>query len=282
MNHNHISYKLSLDKNIIVNRLGFGAMRITGQGIWGEPSDRNTAIAVLRRAIELGINFIDTADSYGPEVSENLIAEALYPYPDDLVIATKGGLTRPGPGRWVVNGDPKHLRAACEASLKRLKLEQITLYQLHRIDPKVPLADQIGVLKNLRDEGKIKYIGLSEVTVDEIKLINTMVPITSVQNKYNLIQRQSEDVLAYCTKEKIIFIPWAPLTIGNAGSTLDLIAKKIGATPTQVVLAWLLQKSDYMLPIPGTGNIAHLEENAKAAFLTLDENTINTLNHVME
>lgn len=277
------SMQLTLSKNIVVNRLGFGAMRITGQGIWDEPSDRNAAIALLRRAVELGINFIDTADSYGPEVSENLIAEALYPYPDDLVIATKGGLMRPAPNQWIINGDPKYLRAACEASLKRLKLEQITLYQLHRIDPKIPVADQVGVLKNLQIEGKIKHIGLSEVSLDQLKLINNMVPIISVQNKFNLLQRQSEDVLEYCTKKNIAFIPWAPLNIGylaKAGSVLELIAKKMDAKPMQVVLAWLLQKSSCMLAIPGTSNISHLEENAKAILLTLDDNTINTLNTI--
>jgi pyridoxine 4-dehydrogenase len=283
MKKNHESHKLSLSKNTIVNRIGYGAMRITGKDIWGEPSDRNEVIAVLRRAIELGINFIDTADVYGPYISEILIAEALYPYPDDLVIATKGGLMRPGSKQWIANGDPKHLRAACEGSLKRLKLEQIILYQLHRIDANVPLTDQIGVLQDLQTEGKIKHIGLSEVSLEELKLIKTLVPVTSVQNKFNLLQRQSEDVLEYCTRENIVFIPWAPLTVGQfayPGSVLELMAKKIGAKPMQVILAWLLQKSSCMLPIPGTTNLLHLEENAKSAFLTLDDDIINTLDTI--
>lgn len=263
-----------------VYRLGFGAMRLTGNGVWGEPANHAEAISVLKRVLDLGINFIDTADSYGPEVSEKLIAEALYPYPNDLVIATKGGLVRPGPNQWVENGNPKHLRATCEGSLKRLRIEQIPLYQLHRIDPKVTLEDQIGALKDLQQEGKIRHIGLSEVNVKQIKAVRNMINIVSVQNKYNLVERQSEDVLKYCTQEKIAFIPWFPLATGNLakpGSILTRLAKKLEAQPGQVALAWLLKKSPVMLPIPGTSSIKHLEENTDAALLKLDAQMMKEL-----
>lgn len=283
MGHQQLMTKLTLNQSLTVNRLGFGAMRITGPGIWGEPIDRAEAIRVLRRAIELGINFIDTADSYGPFVSEQLIAEALYPYPADLVIATKGGLMRPEASQWIVNGNPLHLRAACEASLKRLKLERIELYQLHRIDPNVALAEQIGVLQDLQTEGKINQIGLSEVNLDQLKHINNIIPLASVQNKYNLLHRQSEDVLQYCTRHHIAFIPWAPLTLNhlaNAESPLAIISQQLNVTPTQIVLAWLLHKAPCMLPIPGTSKVAHLEENFIAAALSLDNNTIQILNNI--
>jgi pyridoxine 4-dehydrogenase len=257
-----------------VYRLGFGAMRITGKGIWGEPRDRTEAIAVLRRAVDLGVNFIDTADSYGPAVSEQLIAEALYPNPEELVIATKAGFERPGPDRWTTNGRPEHLRAAAEGSLRRLKVEWIDLFQLHRIDSKVPLADQLGALIQLQEEGKIRYIGLSEVSVADIERARAMVPIVSVQNRYSLTDRQHEAVLAHCTREGLAFLPWNPLAVGKlagSGSPLTRVAQRLGATPAQVALAWLLKRSPVMLPIPGTGNVAHLEENMGAASLVLSE-----------
>jgi len=263
-----------------VTRLGFGTMRITGNGIWGEPADRAEAVRVLRRAIQLGINFIDTADSYGPGVSEDIIAEALYPYPADLVIATKGGFERPGPDRWVENGRPEHLRSACEGSLRRLRLGRIDLYQLHRIDPKVPVEDQLGTLKALQAEGKIKHIGLSEVSVGQIKHAQTIVPIVSVQNRYNVADRGSEDVLKYCEKEKMGFIPWFPLAAGQlsgGNSPIHHVAEQLKATPSQVALAWLLSRSPAILPIPGTSKVEHLEEDIAAASLKIDENKMQEL-----
>jgi pyridoxine 4-dehydrogenase len=263
-----------------VTRLGFGAMRITGDGIWGEPPDRAKAIRVLRRAVELGIDFIDTADSYGPRVSEEIIAEALHPYPSQLVIATKGGFDRPGPNRWVENGKPEHLREACEGSLRRLRLDQIALYQLHRIDPKVPAEDQLGTLKELQREGKIKHIGLSEVNVGQIQHAQTIVPIVSVQNRYSLTDRGSEDVLKYCEKQKMGFIPWFPLAAGKLArpdSPINQAAARSKATPSQVALAWLLWRSPVMLPIPGTSSVEHLEENVAAAGLKIDENDLRAL-----
>ena len=263
-----------------ITRLGFGAMRITGGGVWGEPADRAEAVRVLRRAVELGINFIDTADSYGPHVSEEIIAEALYPYPADLVIATKGGFDRPGPDKWVENGKPDHLRSACEGSLRRLRLDQIALYQLHRIDPKVPVEDQLGTLKDLQAQGKIKHIGLSEVSVRQIQHARTIVPIVSVQNRYSIADRGSEDVLEYCEKEKMGFIPWFPLGAGRvvgSGSPISHVAARLKATPSQVALAWLLARSPVMLPIPGTSKVKHLEENVAAAELEIDANTMQEL-----
>ena len=263
-----------------VHRLGFGAMRLTGKGIWGEPSDPQECIAVLRRAVELGITLIDTADSYGPNVSERFIAEALHPYPNDLVIATKAGFQRPGPSKWVEDGRPEHLRAACEGSLRRLKLERIDLFQLHRIDPKVALQDQIGALLDLQRECKIGHIGLSEVTVGEIEAVRRMTPVASVQNRYNLADRNSEDVLDYCTRENIAFIPWFPLATGDLakwGSPLARAAAKLDAQPAQVALAWLLRKSPVMLPIPGTSNVKHLEENTAAALLDVDDSIMGQL-----
>lgn len=263
-----------------VHRLGFGAMRLTGKGIWGEPPDRQECIAVLRRAVELGITLIDTADSYGPKVSERFIAEALHPYPNDLVIATKAGFQRPGPDEWVEDGRPQHLRAACEGSLHRLKLERIDLLQLHRIDPKVALQDQIGALLDLQHEGKIRHVGLSEVTVRQIEAVRRMTPVASVQNEYNLGYRKSEDVLNYCTRENIGFIPWSPLATGdlaNPGGPLARAPAKLDAQPAQVALAWLLRKSPVMLPIPGTSNVKHLEENTAAALLDLDDSIMDEL-----
>ena len=255
-----------------VHRLGFGAMRLTGRGIWGEPRDAREAIAVLRRAVELGVNLIDSADSYGPEVSERLIAEALYPYPRGLVIATKAGLERPGPDQWKPNGRPEHLRAACDGSLRRLRLERIDLYQLHRIDPAVPFADQLGTFRRLQEEGKIRHIGLSEVSVAEIEGARKIVPIISVQNRYSPSDRQHDSVLDYCEREAIAFLPWNPLGAGavlRRGRALAKVAARVHATPAQVALAWLLRRSPAMLPIPGTSRVQHLEENVGAALLEL-------------
>lgn len=267
--------------DIEINRLGFGAMRITGEGIWGEPENPEEAKAVLRRALELGINMIDTADSYGPDVSERLIGEALSPYPEDVLIATKGGLVRPGPGNWQTNGRPEHLREACEGSLKRLNLETIDLYQLHRIDPEVPAEESLGILSELRDEGKIRHIGLSEVGVEEIKNAQEIIPIVSVQNRYNLTNRGSEEVLDYCEQEGIGFIPWFPLATGKLtedGGPLDEISDRHGARPSQVALAWLLHRSPVILPIPGTSSVAHLEENAAGAEIKLSDEEVAELN----
>jgi pyridoxine 4-dehydrogenase len=266
--------------NLAVHRLGFGAMQLTGPGVWGEPADRAQAIAVLRRAVELGINLIDTADSYGPYVSEELIREALHPYPKGLVIATKAGLARTGPGRWVPLGRPEYLRQECEMSLRRLGLERIDLFQLHRIDPKVPVDDQFGVLRDLQKEGKIRHVGLSEVNVAEIDAARRIVTVATVQNQYNLAYRNSEDALDYCTRKNIGFIPWFPLATGDLAKPhgiLTKIAKRFGATPAQVALAWLLKKSPAMLPIPGTSKLEHLEENAAAALLDLGESAMEEL-----
>jgi aryl-alcohol dehydrogenase-like predicted oxidoreductase len=263
-----------------VHRLGFGAMQLTGPGVWGEPDNRAEAIAVLRGAIELGINLIDTADSYGPYVSEELIREALHPYPNGLVIATKAGLARTGPSRWIPLGRPEYLRQECEMSLRRLGVERIDLFQLHRIDPKVPADDQFGVLRDLQKEGKIRYVGLSEVNVAEIEAARRIVPIATVQNQYNLAYRNSEDVLDYCTRKNIGFIPWFPLATGDLAKphgTLIKIAKVLGATPAQVALAWLLKKSPVMLPIPGTSKVKHLEENAAAVLMNLDDSIVEEL-----
>ena len=264
----------------VANRLGFGAMRLTGPGIWGEPDDPDQARAVLRRALELGMTLIDTADSYGPEVSERLIGEALYPYPEGLIIATKAGFERSGPGQWHVNGRPEHLRAACEGSLRRLRIERIDLYQLHRIDRNVPLDDQLGALADLQREGKIRHIGLSEVSVGQIRRVREAVEIVSVQNHYNLAERRAEDVLDVCEDEGLGFIPWFPLAAGDLsepGGPLDRAARALDATPSQVALAWLLRRSPAMLPIPGTGSVAHLEENMAAASLELPDDVFDEL-----
>jgi aryl-alcohol dehydrogenase-like predicted oxidoreductase len=263
-----------------VVRLGYGAMQIPGPGVWGEPRDHDEVIRVLRRALELGVTFIDTADSYGPEVSERLIHEALHPYPDDLVIATKAGLTRPGPNRWERNGKPEYLKAQAEKSLRLLGLERIELFQLHRIDPQVPLADQLGALVDLRAEGKIGRIGLSEVTVPEIEAARAITPIATVQNRYNLADRSAEPVLDYCEAERIGFIPWFPMATGRLagpGSPLRRIADQLAATPAQLALAWLLQRSPVLLPIPGTSTVAHLEENVASATIELTPGQIQQL-----
>jgi aryl-alcohol dehydrogenase-like predicted oxidoreductase len=263
-----------------VNRLGFGAMRLTGDGIWGEPPDPDECRRVLRRAVELEVNLIDTADSYGPEVSERLIAEALYPYPDDLVIATKGGLTRSGPNRWHPDGRPEHLREACEGSLARLRLERIELYQLHRVDPKVPLDESLGALIELRDEGKITRIGLSNVSVDQLRRARELTPIVSVQDRYNLTDRAAEDVLEECERERLGFLPWFPLSTGKLatrGGPVARLAERRSATPAQIALAWLLHRSPVMLPIPGTASVEHLEENVGAARIELSADEVQEL-----
>ena len=275
-----MSSTFTIGGDLTVNRLGFGTMRLTGAGIWGEPANRAEALAVLHRALELGINLLDTADSYGPEVAERLIAEALYPYPKGLVIATKAGFQRPGPDRWVEDGRPQHLREAVAGSLKRLRLERIDLLQLHRIDPKVPLEDQIETLVELQREGKIKHIGLSEVNVEQIEAVREITTIVSVQNRYNLIDRSSEPVLDYCTDEDLAFIPWFPLATGSLakpGGPLARAAERLKATPAQVAIAWLLQKSPVMLPIPGTSTVKHLEENVAGERLELDAATMDSL-----
>jgi pyridoxine 4-dehydrogenase len=263
-----------------VRRLGFGAMRITGPGIWGPPEDPDEARAVLRRAVELGVDFIDTADSYGPEVSENLIAEALYPYPEGLVIATKGGLRRTGPGQWPRDARPERLKECCEGSLRRLRLDRIDLYQLHSPDRKVPLEDSLGALKDLQDEGKIRHIGVSNVSLDELGRARELVDVVTVQNRYSLVDRHSEDVLDACEEAGIGFIPWFPLATGdlaNPGGPLDEVARAHDATPGQVALAWLLARSPVMLPIPGTSSVAHLEENVAARELRLSDEEVRGL-----
>jgi len=264
------TFKLGGD--LAVNRLGFGAMRITGEGIWGWPPDRENALKVLRRATGLGVDLIDTADAYGPDTSELLIAEALYPYPKGLVIATKGGLTRPGPGEWVPNCRPEHLKQAVEGSLKRLRLERIDLYQLHTVDPKVPIEESLGALKQMQDAGKIRHIGLSNVDPEEIVRARKIVPIVSVQNRYNIEDRKSENVLVYCEKENLGFLPWFPIGGGSGlkpENPVNLAAKAHGVSVYQVALAWLLARSPVMLPIPGTSSLAHLEDNVAAAKLKL-------------
>ncbi len=254
--------------DMCVRRMGFGAMRITGEGIWGEPKDRKSVHKVLHRAVELGINFIDTADSYGPDVSEELIAEALHPYPEDLVIATKGGLLRPGPGKWTPDCSPKHLRKVCEGSMKRLKVDRIDLYQLHAEDPSVPLEESIGALAELQSEGKIRHIGVSNFDTEQLERARAIAEIVSVQNLYNLAERSAETVVKACEREGLTFIPWFPLATGSlalVGGVLAEIAEAHGATPAQVSLAWLQQHSPVVLPIPGTASIAHLEENIAAS-----------------
>jgi aryl-alcohol dehydrogenase-like predicted oxidoreductase len=274
---------LTLGDELTVRRLGFGAMRITGEGIWGEPDDRDEATAVLHRAVELGVNLIDTADSYGPEVSENLIAEALHPYPDGLVIATKGGLTRSGPGAWERDARPEHLREACEGSLRRLRVDRIDLYQLHAPDPDVPYEQSVETMAALREEGKVLLVGLSNVSVEQLEQAMEIVPIVSVQNRFNLTDRSSEDVLDACQELGIGFIPWFPLATGSLaepGGPLDEIAERHEAKPSQIALAWLLARSPVMLPIPGTGSVEHLEENLAAAQIELPEEEMDELERV--
>lgn len=269
-----------LGDTIPIHRFGFGAMRITGPGIWGEPENRKEAKAVLKRAIELGINFIDTADAYGPEVSENLIAETLHPYPAGLIIATKGGLTRQGPNQWAPVGRPEYLIQCVEMSLRRLRLDHIDLYQLHRFDPRVPAEESLGALKMMQQQGKIRYIGLSEVSVEEIKRARKIVDIVSVQNQYNLIDRKWDSVLQFCEDNGIAFIPWDPIASGKlaqSGGKLEKLARIKHATPANIALAWLLKRSPVMLPIAGTSSVAHLEENLAAAPLELTDSEMDQL-----
>jgi pyridoxine 4-dehydrogenase len=270
---------LTLGGELEVRRLGFGAMRITGQGIWGPPADRQEAKAVLRRALELGVNFIDTADAYGPEVSEELIAEALHPYPEGLVIATKGGLIRPGPERWARDCSPEHLREACQASLRRLRLDRIDVYQLHAVDPGVPLEESVGALAELRDEGKIAHVGLSNVDTEELERAREIVPVVSVQNRYSVAERDSDPVLDRCERDGLAFIPWGPLRAvrEDGDGVIGRVAGAHGATELQVALAWLLARSPAMLPIPGTSSVEHLEENVAAAGLRVTEDEFGEL-----
>jgi pyridoxine 4-dehydrogenase len=268
---------ISIGGDLVVRRLGFGAMRITGDGIWGDPPDLDQARAVLRRAVDLGVNFIDTADSYGPDISEQLIADALYPYPDDLVIATKGGLLRPGPDRWDADGRPAHLREACEGSLRRLRLDQIPLYQLHRPDPGVPLAESVGALAQLKDEGKIRHIGVSNVSEAQLREAQQITPIVSVQNRYNAADRQSESMVDMCELEQIAFLPWAPIQQADTSPAVAEAASRHDASPRQIVLAWLLARSPQILPIPGTGSADHVETNVVAASIQLSADEVEAI-----
>jgi aryl-alcohol dehydrogenase-like predicted oxidoreductase len=273
---------IDIGGDLTVNRMGYGAMRITGSGIWGEPPDREQAKAALRRALELDVNFIDTADSYGPEVSETLIAETLYPYPDDLVIATKGGLVRPGPSRWDADGRPEHLREACEGSLRRLRLEQIPLYQYHRPDPKVPLADSLGALAELKAEGKIRHIGVSNFSPEQVEEAQRIVPVVSVQNRYNVNDRSSESVLDLCTQQALAFLPWAPIQETEKIVGVLNAAKRLGVSERQVALAWLLARSPQVLPIPGSGSPEHVTDNIAAAGLELTGDEFNAITDSIE
>jgi len=268
---------MGIGGDLTVNRLGFGAMRITGSGIWGEPPDREVAKSVLKRAIELGVNFIDTADSYGPDVSETLIAEALYPYPDDLVIATKGGHERPGPNRWPINGRPEHLKAACEGSLRRLRLDQIPLYQLHRPDPRVRYDESVGALVELKDQGKIRHIGVSNVNEDQLRVAQRQTSVVSIQNRYSVADRDSESLVDLSEVESLAFLPWGPIRDVANDRALRQLGERHGATPSQLALAWLLARSPAMLPIPGTGSVSHLEENIAAAAIRLDAGEVAQL-----
>jgi pyridoxine 4-dehydrogenase len=265
---------IDIGGDLTVNRLGYGAMRITGDGIWGDPADRDQAKAALRRAVELGVNFIDTADSYGPDVSETLIAETLYPYADDLVIASKGGLVRPGPGKWEPDGRPEHLREALEGTLRRLKLEQIPLYQFHRVDPKVPLEESVGALAELKDQGKIRHVGLSNVNEEQLRKAEQIVPIVSIQNRYNVTDRTSETVVDLCEQEELAFLPWAPIQQADDVEVITDAARNHGFTPRQIVLAWLLARSPQILPIPGSGSPEHVQDNIAAATIKLDQGEV--------
>ena len=268
---------IDIGGDLTVNRLGFGAMRITGHGIWGDPPDRDQAIATLRRVVELGVTFIDTADSYGPSVSEELIAEALHPYPDDLVIATKGGLVRPGPNRWDGDGRPEHLREACEGSLRRLRLDQIPLYQLHAPDPKVPLAESVGAIAELKDEGKIRHVGVSNVSEAQLRAAQRIVPIVSVQNRYNVNDRRSQPLVDLCEQEDMVFLPWAPLQESGRRVAVAAAAQRHRVTEQQVVIAWLLASSPAILPIPGTGSPEHAAENVAAAAVDLSREEMDAI-----
>src|SRR5580704_4811277 len=265
---------IEIGGDMVVHRMGFGAMRVTGPGILGDPPDLDQARATLRRVLELGVNFIDTADSYGPEVSERLIAEALYPYPDDLVIATKGGLLRPGPGRWDTDGRPEHLRASCEGSLRRLRLDQIPLYQFHRPDPKVPLSESLGALVQLKDEGKIRHIGVSNVSEHQLRAAQQVTPVVSVQNRYNAADRKSESMVDLCEIEELAFLPWAPIQQADGNPAVAEAAKRHDASPRQIVLAWLLARSPQMLPIPGSGSPEHVAANVAAASIELSADEV--------
>jgi len=270
---------LELDDGLSVRRLGYGAMRLTGKGIWGPPADEENAVAVLRRAVELGVNLVDTADSYGPEVSEQLIRRALHPY-DGVMVATKAGFLRPAPGQWVTCGKQEYLRQQCELSLRRLGVERIDLFQLHRVDSKVPAEDQFGTLRELQQEGKVRLVGLSEVSVEQVEHARTIIEISTVQNRYNVLDRGSDDVLRYCTEQRIGFMPWYPVASGKLaepGGPVAVAAERLDATPAQVSLAWLLQRSSMMLPIPGTSSLEHLEENCQAATLRLDRDLVDAL-----
>ena len=260
--------------DLTVNRLGFGAMQITGDGIWGEPPDAERAKNALRRAVELGVNFIDTADSYGPDVSERLIAETLHPYPDDLVIATKGGLVRPGPGRWDADGRPEHLREALEGSLRRLRVDMIDLYQLHRPDPKVPLEESVGFLAEMKNQGKVRHIGISNATEEQLRTAEQIVPIVSVQNRYNVVDRTSETMVDLCEQEELTFLPWAPIQEADEVEVITDAARNHGFTPRQIVLAWLLARSPQILPIPGSGSAEHVEANVAAVGIKLDQGEV--------
>jgi pyridoxine 4-dehydrogenase len=275
---------VTIGNNLTINRMGYGAMRLTGKGIWGPPAHKDEAIKVLKRTLELGINFIDTADSYGPHVSEDLIAEALYPYPSGLVIGTKGGLLRTGPDQWPVDASVAHLKVALDGSLKRLKLEQVDLYQLHRIDPKVPAEETFAFLKQAQQDGKIKHIGLSEVNVDQIKQAQEFFEVVSVQNMYSVDNRKWENVLQYTQEQNIVFIPWFPLNAGNvaAQEKLQLIGRKQGATAHQVALSWLLHHADNILLIPGTSSVKHLEENVRSLDIALSDDDIASLENLSE
>ena len=265
---------IEIGGDLVVRRMGFGAMRITGHGVWGDPPDIDRAKATLRRVVELGVTFIDTADSYGPEVSERLFAETLYPNPDDLVIATKGGLVRPGPGRWEADGRPGHLREACEGSLRRLRLDQIPLYQFHRPDPRVPLAESLGALAALKDQGKIRHIGISNVSEAQLRTAQQVTPVVSVQNRYNAADRKSESMVDTCEQEQIAFLPWAPIQQADGNPAVAQAAKRHDASPRQIVLAWLLARSPQMLPIPGSGSPEHVQANVAAASIELSADEV--------
>ena len=265
---------IEIGGDLVVRRMGFGAMRITGHGVWGDPPDIDRAKATLRRVVELGVTFIDTADSYGPEVSERLIAQTLYPYPDDLVIATKGGLVRPGPGRWEADGRPGHLREACEGSLRRLRLDQIPLYQFHRPDPRVPLAESLGALAALKDQGKIRHIGISNVSEAQLRTAQQVTPVVSVQNRYNAADRKSGSMVDLCEQEQLAFLPWAPIQQADGNPAVTQAAKRHDASPRQIVLAWLLARSPQMLPIPGSGSPEHVQANVAAASIELSADEV--------
>jgi len=273
--------KIDVGGDLTVNRLGFGAMRITGEGVWGAPPDLDRAKAALRRAVQLDVTFIDTADSYGPEVSEELIAEALYPYPDDLVIATKGGQVRPGPGRWEPDGRPEVLRQACEGSLTRLRLDRIDLYQFHRPDPKVPVAESIGALAELKEEGKIRHVGVSNFSEEQLREAERITPVVSVQNRYNVTDRSSEQLVDLCEQEALVFLPWAPLVGTDDVIPIQTAARQHGVSPRQVAIAWLLSRSPQILPIPGSGSPEHVEENILAASIELDPEEANAITDVV-